>query len=366
MAKKQQPTNQLKLQKTRLRDALLATKFKTTATQILEWAGTRLQRTLKLKQRPSDNYIFIVILLLSLALGLLISLLHGETHIEKQQIVHLEILGISLTLAILPTLKRLSTDFMQGLGPKIVQSIRTKDDLLDFENLLVDTFQRKRRYAILVLLWMILSLFNPLYGASTTDEITGLGSNFFALLINIPCAIGIYYVAFGFVLPHRISNYKFFLYPTNPGRSDLIRSFADTLNIYLFFSAVFISLITWIAIISGHLSIGGYLTLLVGAWAPLILIFSITHFSLRKIIKAHKNEFLAMIEEDATRLQLLKGTVARDDFLKLESLHKEILSSPNSMINFQSILRLVGSLLLQLLPLIVQFLLESYPLSLHF
>jgi hypothetical protein len=266
-------------------------------------------------------------------------------------------LGLGLVSYFSPIVSYLNIVYnvLPGIRDHIVDSIQDVEDLNTFSVWLSSFWSIRKWMAVNICIGI------PCFIVVTIGENLGIGNfiGFGLFTINsllIPLFVSPLYAIYKMLtLPPLLSGYKLNLYESDPVNSEVIQHLVNILNIYLYYVAGYIAILTSVVVLRPAIwSI--WLSILLG-WLPITMQFLINQYAVRKIIISAKWRNLNRIQEQIKDLQNAnlkeapEATIARIN--QLMDLHDRIGAKPNSMLNWASGLSFLNQLMLPLLGLLL-------------
>lgn len=241
----------------------------------------------------------------------------------------------------------------ETLSGSIVTSLRDPRDMRDALSWLRLTFNRRRQ---LYFCLAISALATPasMFGlvlADHSDWVNG-GSVLLALLGWFLGATGWYFLIPGVALSSRLRRYELSLFEADPANSQVVRSICSMMHSALFVSAAIATLFTTgiFLIAPGNLQLQISFSV-VCAWGPLLFTMTYYQYSLAVVIRRTKARVLMPLERTLAAAQkdvLTKDSTQVERLGKLMDMHRRILVTSNTALDWRGSFATVNTLLLPL------------------
>lgn len=240
----------------------------------------------------------------------------------------------------------------------IIDSITTIEDLENLQNWIALAYH-KILPRLIALIIGILSVFVLIATGLTTiaqENPINLGSNFVFFFCSLIIGLIMFYIPLILLLPIYLSRYTYDLYASNPSQSEIVHRIYTTLNQFLYISALYSAMGTFVAVSANTVSSTNLVSLITLSWGTIFFIFILNQGVLRKIITEAKWQKLRQIQSEIIQIESKQKLNQKDTIESLNRLadfHNRIYNTPNSILNFKTGLNFINSLLLPLLAFIL-------------
>ena len=335
-----------------LKNRLVTRDYRTLIDVILDGIGKIFQKITRTKQPPPYWYNALVFAVISLLAGYLTSILFGEYYPFRYETLLFEVSGISIAFLGLVLLHIYIRTTFNSIGTKVIDAIDTMRDLSDLQSWLT-TVSNIKKHIIFSLVYATISasFFLTLF-MLTRGGFVGFGSTLVLGIVNFVAGMVIYYVIMFLEFPLRLSRYEFKLFAADPSSSAVIGIISGIMTNFGYVIATLVAAGT-LNILNSNLltSITVYAIILVG-WLPLITIFAINQYALKKIIFTAKRKVLDDIQVEIESIRSQEQILSQKTLEHLRhymDFHDRIKATRNWNLDWTAGINLFNSLLLPLL-----------------
>ena len=295
----------------------------------------------------------LVLFLITLLLGLVLSIILSRTHPFLETIIVLVIIVTTTGFISLILGKQFLDSIFAEFRDHIVDSIQSFDDLSDFQNWVSFVCNAKYQlicgafYSLLGPGIFIVTLQNSAIG------FIGIGPILSIIFPWFQGGLFAYYLLAYLPLPGRLGRYKYKLYKNDPSQSYVIDHLSNILNkgVLTFSLLMAISTVS-LPYMWRYYSIGVRIFVLLIMWIPIIAIFIINQSALSKIVRLSKKRKLNEIQAKIEKLEKDDDIVNKETMEAINRLmdyHDRIRDSKNSTLSVRSVINFINSLLLPLI-----------------
>ncbi|HEX9923429.1 MAG TPA: hypothetical protein VGD99_12295, partial [Anaerolineae bacterium] len=256
--------------------------YKVLAAVMLDGTGWLIQ-TMTRRQMPLPFwYSGLVITSISLIIAFGTSILLAESPTPEMLLI--SIWGATMGYLVLVVTDVFSRLFLSRLKDSVVEAIESTADLESLQNWLTITFDLKKQFIAALLMGLVLGLATPFVWSALRGTYSGWGPVVGVALIWFQGGLGWYFVLPVLVWLTQLDNYHFKLYAANPSSSEIILRLSDLLNNLVYAGAVLGAIFTlgliYFQLLNQTVSI---LFLVLGTWAPLVILFANSQYTLARI-----------------------------------------------------------------------------------
>lgn len=228
-----------------------------------------------------------------------------------------------------------------------VDSIVNYNDLIDLKKTL-DTYWNYRRFwantVIFTVFWCLaFSFVNSVY----LGRFIGFGLSIGTIVFGLIAGSGYSYLPWFIQFSWRLGQYDFETFGIAPAHSEIISCLKRFYNNFIYMIAGYFVLGTF----ANAFNIWATVLVIVVGWVPTILLFVIYQSSLHKIITREKWVYLKKMQ--AQMISLANKNITNKDSLetvnRLMDFHERIRQTPDSALDFKSMLNFLNQLMLPLL-----------------
>jgi len=337
-----------------LKRQLATGEYRTLVDVVLDSTGRLIQKLTR-SRKPASYWVSAVILvLITLLIGLLISLVSGELDPARQEgiLLGLIVVIVIATLASMVLAKHAQGILLSTLRDHLVDAIEAEADLDELHRWLVGRYNMRKQLFFCVALTALMSSYTTAMGLAIGGEFIGLGVTFLGAIAYFLGGTLIYLYFLVVVFCARLSSYQLKLHAANPGSSEIIDHLSGMIGHEAFIGAVLSASLSVGYALLGQLSLPVVIALVATGWGPTIIVFVTGQRALTKIIARRKWKTLGGIQAriDALAAQENIADGATTDALnRLMDLHDRIRATRSSAMDLRAGLAFLNSLLLPLI-----------------
>ncbi|MFN8564250.1 MAG: hypothetical protein U0703_22135 [Anaerolineae bacterium] len=328
--------------------SLDAWKHKTLIEEMLDYAGTILQRLLHRPTVPPRWYTALVTYLCIIILAGFVALLFDS---RMQQVWLVEIIPAGTILFFTSALyvPAYFDHLAHGLYQTISGATSSAEDMENLHHWLDSYFDRRLMRVICIIYGLVFAVLFIVARSGLLGTFIGAGATIASLVTLTIASIPVPYILRFLLSPPPLERFHFQLYEPNPGSSQVIRRLANVYDTFSYLYAVQAMIFSFSALLT--VSMAFYVVLILFlSWIPTLGLFIINYRVLARIIRRAKWKLLVELQakinaerhtvDEKERIEYLNGLIAYHDY---------VLRSPDSALNFNAVLNLLRSLLLPVL-----------------
>jgi len=330
-------------------------KYKVLAAGMLDGTGRLIQMVMRRRTPLPFWYNGLVITLVILIIAFGTSILLAESPTLEMMLI--SIWGATMGYLVLTVTYVFSRLFLSRLKDSVVEAIESIADLESLQNWLTITFDLKKQFIAALLMGLTLGLATPFFWSAIRGAYSGWGPVVGVALIWFQGGLGWYFVFPVLVWLTQLDNYHFKLYAANPSSSEIILRLSDLLNNLVYAGAVLGAIFTlgliYFQLLNRTVSV---LFMFLGTWAPLIILFTSSQYTLARLITAAKWDTLSRVQTEIEKLTLRDNILDKETFEAVNRLmdyHDRIRTTRNSALDLRAGLNFLNSLLLPLLAFVL-------------
>ncbi len=243
--------------------------------------------------------------------------------------------------------------FVETFRASCLDKIRSLEDLNDLDKWLRANFAIPRPLLSGLLLGPLLAfLLNVNWLAN--NPVRYHHGPFFVLILACIEAVWVAYYFYPFYvsLPARLSHYHYDLYAMDPSSSEVVGRLSRLLTSILYVTVSFIVWLTLGMVVFNVLNVFSTLIFSFTVWAPTVALYLAGQIHLSNLITPAKWKTLNQIQTRVEALDRKQAIPDRETLQRLKELmdyHDRVKNTPDSALNFRSILNFLNALLLPIL-----------------
>jgi hypothetical protein len=336
--------------------------YKTLIDVILDKTGRFIQRITRNPKPPSFLFTAVVLTLFYVLIGLLVSIFVGDKFeaiiafygVEYAFLLAALVVGLMFVAVI--GYKIYIGNVFKTLNDYLLDKIEVIANLADLQRWLVAICNVKRSLLFCLVFGIVFGLYGPFLMLPILGGFIGFGPALLNFILAFQTGIIIYFLFLFLALPVKMSRYQFKLYAADPSSSEVIDKLSDMLSSFVYLTAVLATIGTFILAFIGLLTVSLITLVVLLAWGPLITLFIINQYALRKIITRAKWKKLNEIQAKIETLEIqehIPSEKTLGHLGKLMDYHDRIKATRNSALDIRAGLSFLNSLLFPVLAFIL-------------
>ena len=334
-----------------LKRQLAAGEYKTLVDLMLDGMGRLIQKLTRNPEPLPFWYSAVVIALVTLMIGFLTSILLGELHPLRREMILFEISVVGIVLAIGIAGRIYLGIFSTTWRDHLLDAIESGADLADLQRWLAAAYNVEKPLFSGLAFGILLGFYFTILSSTIRGGFVGFGPTILNVITTFQLGMFIYYFLRFLALPVRLSRYQFKLYAADPSSSEVIDHLSDMLSNFVYAAAVVTAIATLVVAFSGLLTLSFIILLVLVGWGPLTALFVINQYALAKIITRAKWKTLNEIQAKIEALQAQENIAEKETMEAINRLmdyHDRIKATRNSALDLRAGLNFLNSLLLPL------------------
>jgi len=296
-------------------------------------------------------YSAIILALSILATSFLTSILLNEFYQIRLDRLPSEITLVTLTLVGTIILKIHLDATFDIWRNKLIDAVETSQDLADIQRWFATVCNVRKQLFLSLPLGLLFGIYAIVFVSIVRGGFFGVGPTILDIVVSIQVFLGLYYVFLFANLSIRLRRYHFRLFTIDPRRSETIQQLSGLLFNYVYGIAFFVATITLVLSIFAVMTLFNIVLLFILGWAPIIIAFILNQYSLSRIIIRSKWQMLNKVQKRIEALHSEQDIVEKDVIeatTRLLDFQDRIWASRNSVLDINSVLGFINSLLLPL------------------
>jgi len=349
-----------------LKQRIAKGEFETVLYFISARVGTIIKRIFRRNKQPPFLINITAIVIFTFLIDLLTSALFNEFSPNRNELIQVEVAVAVITIVGLAVFAEYLDHVYRTFKEDLIDNVDSVPDLVNLESWLENIGRVKPQLIFGIAYAFLVGLPVMLIAGFITGHFLGFGPIIFFVVMSVPAAIVLWYIALFLVLLVRMSTYQFNLHVADPSESVVIKCLSSLVNRLVFLMAILMAAFTLlVGSFRGLLlsSLGVFFLLL--SWGPILLLFVFSQFSLRRIITKAKERTLNKIQKiiDGYAIEDKNSSgdkpASHDRLADIEyvtillKFHDRVKSSRNTVLDFQVVVNLINSMLLPFLAFII-------------
>lgn len=319
---------------------------------VLDGIGYFIQRIGR-GSRPAPAWFSAALMALALlAIDFWASILLNERYPVRLERIPSEIALVLLTFAGITILKALLSATFSSWRHGLIDALERSEDLADIQHWFESVCDIRRQLSFGVPTGLAFGIYAVMFVSRVRGGFIGLGPAILDIALSVLVFLGLYYVVLFVNLPFRVRRYHFKLFTIDPRRSRTIQQLSRMFFHYVYGTALLMAAVTFVFGFFAVMTPTNVVLLLILGWAPIVLTFIVTQYTLSRIINRSKWKVLEKVQKRIVTLHSERD-IAEPGVLettnRLLDFQDRIWASRNSVLNVGSTLGFINSLLLPLI-----------------
>jgi hypothetical protein len=332
-----------------LRRRLASGAYKSSVDVLLETIGRIIQRLTRRSNPPAPLLNALAIALSVALIGLLSSLLAGETMRAGYQTI---VFGGVAILIFLAASKSAFDRVFTTLRDNILDALESDEGVAGLESWLVAAGDMKNPALVSLALCVLFIIYDLTLAEPIIPPIDVVVVGIFILLFS---GFTVYYILLFMTLPSRLSGCQIKLHAEDPASTEVMEHWTGMMNHVTDMFAVMEGTATLFSITIVTFTLQDLL-LIIPAWLPLIVFFVINLTAVSEVISRSKRKTLNEIEAQMNDLRPTGETPnygALDTLIDLWDYHDRIKGTRDSLLDIGGIVKFVNTLLIPVLAFLI-------------
>ena len=296
-----------------------------------------------------------VVMLANLIAGVVVSALLGETRFTNPETIFNNLVWVSYTYFMIPLGLAINERLVEFLRTRLLKSLQNEGQIKELQTWAEKWLGRVFLQLLFSLGYsIVIAPFSFYVVYNTTEFSLGVLLVYFINFFHLGAAFYGLISLIAFLM--KLRNWSLRLYPDNPASSIILLQLSQELRNYILIFSFAITLFMILLVLTGALNTTSIFGTLFFNWIPILALFSLGNYVFSRLIQRVKHERLDVLQSKLMKLSSMNevDTKKTTQIMTLMDYYDRVKATPNSLINSQSIVNLLGSLALPLLTLLIQ------------
>lgn len=342
----------LESERKKLKGQLASGEYKPLIDVMLDGIGYVIQKISRSSKPVPFWYSAAAIALGLLAISFLTSSLLNEFYEIRLERIPSEIALVLLTFVGIIILKvNLSATF-EVWRNQLIDALERSEDLADIQRWFDSVCDIRKQLLLGLSSGLPFGIYVVMFVSRVRGGFIGVGPTILDIAVSVLVFLGLYYVVLFINLLIRLRRFHFKLFTIDPGRSEIMQQLARMFFNFMYGIAFFVAAVTFVLGFFAVMTTANIVLLLILGWAPIVLAFIITQYTLSRVIIRSKWKMLNIVQKKIVTLHAERDIVEEDVIEatnRLLDFQDRIWASRSSVLDLGSTLGFINSLLLPLI-----------------